>query len=298
MRTKKNGTFIDDDLLNDPDILTPEHLGFAVMCECRRDIIGVVPASVRTAAPICRLSHRQFRSTVDYFEGIGRVQKAVNWHKNNGGMLWWISGLWYGLKKGHPTEKQKTACVDCILKWHESKLFDKRSEEFGKRSNLFGDRSEEFGKRSKEFDNKSATFPSNFLKLASQLVVNQHRVDFPPPLLYKLNLNDINLTETERGNAVTTINPNIRESTDPIKDFDGWAKTEKAKKRIDTLTVSYGMSKERVNAEFEKARAWVIASPKQAARSVTDNHDGDWGSFFGRWLIRARNDHHRKGANV
>lgn len=258
MRPKKNGTFIDDDLFNDPDIQTPEHLGFAVMCESRRDIIGVVPASVRTAAPICRLSNRKFRSVVDYFEHLNRVMKSLTWDKN-GGRIWWKSGMFYGLMKGNPTEKQKTSCIDCILKW-----------------------------------NFSGVFPPNFLKVATQLVVNQHRVKFSSALLNELNLNEMNLTEMRLQNATTTVTPKIPESDDPLKDFLAWRKTEEAKERINTLMVNYGLSEGMVDAEFEKVRAIAIASPKEVARSVAERHDGDWGSYFGRWLIRARNDHHRR----
>ena len=277
------GFYLDEEFFNDPDLQTPEDLAFAAMCRVRGDIIGVVPASVRTTAPICRLSHRKFRSVVDRFDKMGRLWKSSNWDKN-GGHIWWKTGAYYGLMKGNPTEKQKGFAIDLILKWHSS--------------GEFGDRSEEFDNRSEEFGNSSATFPRNFLEVATQLLVVQYQIKFSTPLLNKIKSNKIRSNQIISDNAVKTVTPKIPESTDPIKDFDDWSKTEGAKNRIDALTLNMGLSKERVNEEFNRARDWVIASPTKAARSLSDNHDGDWGSFFGRWLTRARDAHHRKGANV
>lgn len=222
-----------------------------------RDMCGVVPVYEPIVASKCRTSVRKLRKVIDYFESIKKLKVA-----KDRSHIWWRSGIYYSLYKGHSSKQQQKSVVVLLNKWSSTGLFGR-----------------------------------NFLLEVVQLYATKYSLVIP--YADYLNLTELNLAEVEvekRNNIIIDPNKVIHKKTHtydvsktPYENLMIWNESQECDDMIVEFSATPGYELDWVRHEFfETFVPWVKIESDKAKESLFNKYEGSWKSMFFAWLRRAK----------
>lgn len=111
-----------------PDYKTAEQKLVAIYIFVHRDMAGVCPFRISSVANATSFSKPKVRSIIDQFQSKGKLIKSRDFD-DNGGYVWWKSGIYHTLYRGKFSEKQMQSVTKLLKKRQNSGVFDENFAE-------------------------------------------------------------------------------------------------------------------------------------------------------------------------